>query len=142
MCSFWFVYVFNHLLFAAVLCSPFDLYGLCLGVAVLAYFSHRTCSPPPYGQSSATQTQGNLNVLGYYCGAVVLFRNIPGSFGSPRTMCLVGLVGLDCVMGLGHTWDREATMETVTNCRLFYVCALSLALCALYAVWYDTLRVP
>jgi len=134
--------VLSHLLFAAMLCTPCDVYGVCLGVAILAYFSHGTCSPQAYGQSSPTQTQGNLNVLGYYAGAVVLCRNIPGTFGSARTMCLLGLVGLDCVMGMGHTWDREMSLETVTNCRLFYVCVMSLALCALYGVWYDTLRIP
>jgi hypothetical protein len=81
-------------------------------------------------------------VLGYYCGAVVLYRNIPAGLGSPRASCLLGLVMLDCVMGLGHTWDRQATMETVTNCRLFYVCALSLGQCAVYGIWYDSLRLP
>ena len=132
----------DHLLFAAILCSPCDVYGVSLGVAILVYFSHRTCSPPGDGSSAPTQTQGNLNVLGYYLGAVVICRNIPGVFGGARTLCLAGLVGLDCVMGMGHTWDREMSLETVTNCRLFYVCALSLALCALYGLWYDTLRIP
>lgn len=139
--SFWFVFVLNHLLFAAVLCSPCDVYGVSLGVAILVYFSNRTCSPPD-GHTAPTQTQGNLNVLGYYIGAVVIYRNIPAAFGSPRTLCLVGLVALDCVMGFGHTWDREMSMETVTNCRLFYVCALSLSVCVLYGFWYDTLRIP
>jgi hypothetical protein len=140
--SFWAVFMLNHLLIAFVLCSPCDVYGVLLGVVLMGYFWNCTCSPPAYDKASPSQTQGNINVFGYYCGALVLYRNIPGGLGSARAGCLVGLVMLDCVMGLGHTWDRQATMETVTNCRLFYVCALSLALCGVYGLWNDTLRVP
>jgi len=136
------VFVFDHLLVGVILCSPCDVYGVCLGVGLMVYFWHQTCSPPAYGKEGPTQTQGNVNVLGYYLGTVVLYRNMPGGLGSPRLACLLGLVMLDCLMGLGHTWDRNATMETVTNCRLFYICALSLGLCAVYGAWYDSLRIP
>jgi hypothetical protein len=140
--SFWMVFGLNHLLVAAVLCSPCDVYGVCLGVALMVYFWHRTCSPPADGNAPASQTLGNINVLGFYLGAVVLWKNIPAGQSTSRAGCLLGLVLLDCMMGLGHTWDRLATMETVTNCRLFYVCALSLGLCAVYGAWYDSLRLP
>lgn len=100
------------------------------------------CAPPAYGNVTPTQTQGNLNTLGYAVGVFVVCRNIPSGLGSPRVGCLLGFSILDGVMAMGHTCDREATMETVTNCRLFYVCAQSLALCGVYALWYDTLRVP
>jgi len=132
----------DHLLIAAILCSPCDTYGLLLGVVLMSYFWSCACSPPGYDKAAPSQTQSNVNVFGYYIGVLVLIRNIPGNWGAARTGCLAGLVGLDCLMGLGHTWDRQATMETITNCRLFYVCVLSLGLCGVYGAWYDSLRVP
>lgn len=130
------------MIFVMILTSPCDLNALFLSVSFLTYFAFMTCSPPGYGHVGNTQTQGNLNVLGYVLGGVIAGRNIPAGLGSNRFMCLFALLCLDGVMGLGHRWDKLATMETVTNCRLFYVCALSLGLCALYGVWFDFLRIP
>lgn len=132
----------DHLIVGAVLCSPCDVYGLFLGVLLMGYFWNCTCSPPAYDKAGQSQTQGNVNVFGYYCGVLVMYRNIPGGFGSARTSVLLGQVVLDCLMGLGHSWDKQATLDTVANSRLFYVCALSLGLCAVYGVWYDSLRIP
>jgi uncharacterized membrane protein len=47
----------------------------------------------------------------------------------------MSVVVLDYFLGVGHTWDRQATIETVTNCRLFYVCCVSFGVAALYAAW-------
>ena len=46
------------------------------------------------------------------------------------------MVMLDFLMGVGHTWENRASLDTVTNSRLFYACACSLGLCGLYAVWW------
>jgi hypothetical protein len=44
------------------------------------------------------------------------------------------MVVLDYFLGIGHTYDRQATIETVSNSRLFYVCAGSVGLALLYAM--------
>ena len=106
----------------------------------MVYFSVRTCAPLAAGND--TQTRSTLNFLGYMAGAFVVFSNTPGGLASPRGACLCALVVTDCLLGFGHTWDREASMDTITNCRLFYVCTVSFGLCLMYAVWYDSLRVP
>ena len=44
------------------------------------------------------------------------------------------MVVLDYFMGVGHTYDRQATIDTVSNCRLFYICAGTVGTALLYAV--------
>jgi hypothetical protein len=44
------------------------------------------------------------------------------------------LVVLDYFMGIGHTYDRQATIGTVSNCRLFYICAGTVGTALLYAM--------
>jgi hypothetical protein len=56
-----------------------------------------------------------------------------------RFSVLFALVVLDYFLGVGHTWDRQATLETIANCRLFYVCGGTLCTAALYAAWQDRL---
>lgn len=138
---FWLTFAYSHFLLALITSSPCDVYAVVLGVACLSYFAHGICSPPAYG-GVQTQTKGNLNVLGFCVGVGLLLRIIPSESLSARAGCLMCFVLLDGVMGMGHAWDREATMETVTNCRLFFVCAQSLCMCLVYCLWYDTLRIP
>jgi len=127
-------------MFSFIVDSPFDLYAVLLGVACMVYFSMRACAPLTAGNN--TQTHSTLNVLSYMVGVFIVCSNIPGGLASPRGMWLCALVSVDGLLAFGHTWDREATMDTITNCRLFYVCAMSLGICLMYATWYDTLRVP
>jgi hypothetical protein len=44
------------------------------------------------------------------------------------------VVVVDYFLGVGHTYDRQATIDTVSNCRLFYICAGTLGLALLYAL--------
>lgn len=89
-----------------------------------------------------TQTRSTLNVLSYMAGVFVVLHNTQGGPASARIACICALVAVDGLLGFGHAWEREATMDTITNCRLFYVCAVSFGLCLMYGVWYDSLRVP
>jgi hypothetical protein len=45
------------------------------------------------------------------------------------------VVVLDYFLGVGHTYDRQATIDTVANCRLFYICACSLAIACFYGMY-------
>jgi hypothetical protein len=53
--------------------------------------------------------------------------------GNGATIIML-LVVLDYFLGVGHTYDRQATLDTVANCRLFYVCVASVSLACLYAL--------
>ena len=54
-----------------------------------------------------------------------------------RLGVLFCMLMLDYFLGVGHTWDRNATLGTITNCRLFYVCAASLCMIGLYSMFWE-----
>ena len=84
-----------------------------------------------------SRPQENLNILGYSLG--VLVAAYSAQPGSARLTALFVAVVLDYFLGVGHTWDRQATLDTITNCRMFYVCATSMCMAALYGAWEDRL---
>ena len=104
---------------------------------LIAYFLGRICAPR-YSQLS--MTQGNMNLLGYFAGVLVAAYNVPDSH-SGRGAALLCMCLLDYMLGVGHTWDTTPPMDTVTNCRLFYVCSSSLCMAALYGAWHDHLLI-
>ena len=137
MSSYWLIFALSHLIVVLVLTEPCDAYAAGLSACLLVYFAYRGSAPYPGGY---TQTQGNVNMLGYALGALLCYRAIPDTPRGPnRAACLAFMVMLDFLMGVGHTWENRASLDTVTNSRLFYACACSLGLCGLYGVWwYDT----
>jgi hypothetical protein len=50
------------------------------------------------------------------------------------------VVVLDYFLGVGHTYDRQTTIDTAMNCRLFYICAGTLGTAFLYATIGDALH--
>ena len=128
---FWAYAFLAHLLVAAALTTPADVYAVGLAVALSIYFLRRGCAPRA-GELSITQE--NLSMLGYFLGVGLMAYCVPpGPASGARLTCLFILLVYDYFMALGHTWDREATLDTITNCRLFYVCGASFCLAGLYA---------
>ena len=80
--------------------------------------------------------QENINILGYMTGLVVAGIQIHDA-DTNRLGVLFSVLILDYVLGIGHTWDRNATIGTITNCRLFYVCSVSICLILLYSLFGD-----
>ena len=128
---FWLYFLVSHLISALILTTPVDLYAVMLGVVFLVYFTHRGCAPRQ--RTATTVTKENLNILGYGLGIVIIAYNIPDG-NTERSACLVVILMLDYALGMGHTFDLEPTMDTVANCRLLNICAVSLCMCCLYAV--------
>jgi hypothetical protein len=131
---FWLFCVSLHAIAISILMSPADLYAVLLSILVCTYFLGRLCAPC----SQVNMTQGNVNLLGFCSGLLIAAYNIPDDHaGRPATLVLI--LFLDYMLGVGHAWDMPPTMDTVANCRLFYVCSSCLCLCALYGAWHDHL---
>jgi hypothetical protein len=79
-------------------------------------------------------TQENLNILGYFLGVMQVGYQIPPAGQGHAVTVVMCMVVLDYFLGVGHTWDRQATIDTVTNCRLFYVLCTATGLAGLYAL--------
>ena len=127
---FWAFCLAVHGVVAVIVSDPVDAYGAVSCTAFMAYFLYRACAPK--GQN-VNLTQENLNILGYCVGVLQLAYQITDTRGNGATAVMLVVV-LDYFLGIGHTYDRQATIDTVSNCRLFYICAAALGTALLYAV--------
>ena len=96
----------------------------------MTYFLCRACYPK---SQQINLTQENLNILGYGVGVLQAGLQLTGTRANGMSALMV-MVVLDYFMGVGHTYDRQATIDTVSNCRLFYVCAGTVGTALLYAM--------
>ena len=127
---FWAFSLVMHLDLVLLLANPVDLFGCISATSFMVYFLHRSCSPKG---NSVSHTQENLNLVGYCVGVLQVMFQVSDSRSNSVTLILL-MVIIDYFLGIGHTWDRQATIETITNCRLFYVCCGILVLDALYCI--------
>lgn len=135
---FWAFCAGAHATVITVVMSPADAYAAGISSVLMIYFLMRLCAPRFSQQLSMTQE--NFNLLGLFSGLLIAGYNIPDSH-SGRSAALLVMCLLDYMLGVGHTWDTTPTMDTVANCRLFWVCCSSLCLAALYGAWHDHLLV-
>ena len=132
---FWLFCIFVHGIAISILMSPADLYAVILSSILTIYFLGRLCAPTT---CQINMTQGNINLMGFCSGLLIAAYNIPDDhMGRPATLVLI--LFLDYMLGVGHAWDMPPTMDTVANCRLFYVCSTCMSLCGLYGAWHDHL---
>jgi len=133
--TFWLYCTFAHSILFIVVMSPSDAYAAALATILFTYFLACICQPR---QCQPSMTQTNLNLLGLWAGLLIAFYNLPDAHtGRLAALCVMCL--LDYMLGVGHTWDPSPTMDTITNCRLFWICSASFCLAALYGAWHNHL---
>lgn len=130
---FWVYCMLSHTIVVFVIADPVDVFGSLSATCFMVYFLYRACSPK--GQD-VNLTQENINILGYCIGVLLMAYQLTDTRGNGPTVVMLVVV-LDYFLGVGHTYDRQATLDTVANCRLFYVCIASLSLACLYALCND-----
>lgn len=128
---FWLHGLCVHGLVFALIATPISAFGWVAATSFTVYFLYRVCAPK---SSAPNMTQENLNILGYFIGVAMAGYQIPSHAQGDGATVLMSLVVLDYFLGVGHTWDRQATIDTVTNCRLFYLCCSSFGVALLYSI--------
>lgn len=127
---FWVYLMLVHAVAVLVVADPVDIFGLAVSTCFMTYFLHRACAPK---SQVLNLTQENLNIVGYCLGVLMTAYQFT-SLRPHAATALMLLVVLDYFLGIGHTYDRQATIDTVANCRLFYICVGTLGTALLYAV--------
>jgi len=127
---FWVYVLISHGISVFVVADPVDVFGAIASTSFMAYFLYRACAPK--GQM-LNLTQENLNILGYCIGILMVCYQMTDVRGNGASIVMLVVV-LDYFLGIGHTYDRQATMDTVSNCRLFYVCAGTLGTALMYVL--------
>lgn len=126
---FW-IYVFgSHLLTIGITLNICDVYLLIFSVLTLHYCLYKGCLPK---QEVMNLTKQNLYFLGYIAALTLAYNN------SQQPALLLWIVIFDYIMAVGHTWDTNISMDTIINCRLFYICCQSLLLCVYYTAQPNT----
>jgi len=129
--NFWAFCLLLHMDLILMFTNPADLFGAIAATSFMVYFLYRACAPK---SQVVNLTRENLNLVGYCIGLALVGVQIPRAYGQVTTLVML-MVVLDYFLGIGHTWDRQATIETVTNCRLFYVCCGCVFLLIMYCTW-------
>ena len=118
MC-FWAAMLLEHACLVTFMCSPLDWYFLALSVTGITLMLMLISRLPlvPSGRSRE-------NILTLLCGLLFLMlystvrRHGHGGF-------FVGLLIMDALVLIGHTFDASPDMRTVGNCRLCYPAGMS-----------------
>lgn len=129
--GFWLFCFLAHAIVVLVVGDPVDAFGALSATSFMVYFLYRACYPK--AGHTLNLTQENLNILGYALGVMQTAYQLTDTRRNGAYIVMMVLI-LDYFLGLGHTYDRQATIDTIANCRLFYVCASSLFLALLYAL--------
>jgi hypothetical protein len=135
---FWMYCMVVHGIVVLIVCDPVNIFGAVSATSFMAYFIFRACSPK---SATINLTQENLNILGYGLGVVQTVVQMTETRGNGVSVVML-MVVLDYFLGLGHTYDRQATIQTVSNCRLFYVCGCALGLALLYGMSGSAAGIP
>lgn len=121
---FW-AYVFgSHLLTFGIILNVGDIYLLGFSSVICQYCLYQACLPRHSEQVSVTRE--NMYLLGYALGIFLI------AYTAQVPSLILWVVLIDYALGIGHAWDKQATIDTVVNCRLFYACCQSLLLCVFY----------
>lgn len=116
---FWLTMVAEHACLVTFMCSPLDWYFLALSVTGISLMLMLISRLPlvPGGRSRE-------NILTLLCGLLFLMlystvrrHNHSGFF--------VGVVVMDALVLIGHTFDNSPDMRVVGNCRLCYTSGMS-----------------
>lgn len=131
---FWTYLLLAHSIVVVTVADPVDVFGVIASTCFMTYFLHRACAPKSH---VLNLTQENLNIVGYCLGVMMAAYQITETRGFGGYVLMM-LVVLDYFLGVGHTYDKQPTIDTVGNCRLFYICAGTLGTAVLYVLSGET----
>jgi len=103
---FWMYCMTGHVICISILISPGNIFGCISSTTFMVYFLYRACAPK---NQNINLTQENINLLGYGLGFLQVAYQIHYET-SNRVLVLGLIVIMDYFLGVGHTWDKQATV--------------------------------
>lgn len=130
---FWMIVSGVHLVFVAAVCSPVDFFACLVASYTMVRALFVICRPLG---DDPSMMQVNTSLVGFAIGIAVALYCVPTRYQARYAdFFLLGI--LDYVLVVGHTWDRNTSIQTVANCRLCWVLSSSLSLAALHGSFHD-----
>jgi hypothetical protein len=124
--AFWTAMLLQHMCIVTFMCSPLDWYFLSqtvTGITLLLLLISRL----PLIENGRSRE----NVLMLLCG-VIFFMLYTTVRRHGHAGFFMGLLSLDALILIGHTFDSSPDMRTVGNCRLCYTSGMSVLLLVSY----------
>jgi hypothetical protein len=120
--GFWFSMLFHHGTLISFMCTPCDWYFLVLTVAGSTLLMMLMARMPMVDASRSRDYVVQFVALGliFMLYTAVQKHNHMGFFG--------GMLAMNVMVLIGHTFDPDPNMMTVGNCRLFYTAGMSVML--------------
>ena len=81
--------------------------------------------------SQGTMLRGGLCMV----ATTYVLLHIPVDQQSCKAQFVLLLACLDALMLFGHLWDRVPSLQVVLNCRILYICLLSVYNAVLFLAW-------
>ena len=130
---FWMIAAGVHLVFVSAVCSPVDFFACLVASYTMVRALFVVCQPL---REDPSMMQVNSSLVGFTVGMCVAQHCVPARYQSRyATFFLLGI--LDYILVVGHTWDRNTSIQTVANCRLCWALSSTLCLAALHGGFHD-----
>jgi hypothetical protein len=83
-----------------------------------------------------------LKAMLFVAAIIYIMLRIPLDPQACKSQLVLLMACLDAFMLFGHLWDKVPTLQVVLNCRLVYVCFMSLFNAAAFTSWKACMAVP
>lgn len=130
---FWFMVTAVHAIFVSAVCSPVDLFACLVATYTIVKALNQICKPL---SDDPNMMKVNISIVGFVIGMGVALYCTPTRYPSRYiTFCILAI--LDYILVVGHTWDRNPSVQTVANCRLCWSISAALFITGLYGNFHD-----
>lgn len=124
--TLWALVFLSRLAMVLMLCSPVNTYFVILVVLAQTYAIQLMCSPRAYGKRADT-----LAIIMYMFVVGIVYVEMQAKHGL-RLIFWTCQITADILLMVGHTYDSQSNMETISNCRIFFCCFSAALLILLY----------
>lgn len=129
--------VWTHVVIIAIVCSPSSMHFLFMTALFITIAFQKLLFPHNHGTSAhSASSSGIWPIILYMMGMTYAASNIAIDSHMRKAQTIICLVLCDlgtCI--IGHSWDRVPTFNTIINCRMVYLCFISIVNLALYMTW-------
>ena len=122
----WIIVLLSHFLVAALVCSPADIYMLCLTTFGITVTLKQMCGP-------SRRRSDSFSLIVFMLLAGVVLTEMHSHHGV-RLLAWVAILMADVTLVIGHSFEQHVNIETVANCRIFYCSFVLVLLLILYTI--------
>lgn len=119
---FWISTLLYHVILVAFFISPCEWSLITLIVIFHVYIMHRITEQQL--QQIHHKSEENFLMIFFAILLMLTYYYIHVKSGNV-VMLYMCMVGLDILLLMGHTYDKDPTMEVIGNCRLYYVVCMT-----------------